>query len=663
MDLFAQLLVNALALGAIYALAAVAYTLIYGILELINFAFGEMFMLAAFFTISLMLNDVELFGLTVSMPAFSFWIAAPLAIVAAGGVGWAIERIGYRPLRFAPRLAPLITAIAISVILQSFAQTIWGPQEIPFPRFALTAAPPLVIGNVYISVVQIFVVIVAAVSMLCLHLYVKKSRAGRAMRATAQDINTARLMGIPVNRVIAQAFIIGSMLAGIAGILYGAVYGFAHPTMGFLPGLKALVAAVLGGIGNIPGAMLGGIVLGFAETFGAGYIPNGSAYRDAIAFGILALLLVFRPQGLLGIKLPDHHSERGGLSLEARRTWLDRAVVRLSGAVSNVGIRNGGGFALAGLLLLACLAVGWQSDHWGRVMLYVFLYAGLASGLNVIVGFAGLLDLGYVAFWAVGSYFTSIIFVEVLVNAYGFDPAALWWLFFVNIVLGGAFAGLLAVLLGYPTLRLRGDYLAIMTLGFGEIVRIVITNWVGLTRGPMGIRGIPLPAIFGVEMTSIVALIALAAALVAAVVGIVALLTRSYVGRAWEAIREDETAANAMGIGTSRYKLLAYAVSGFFGGVMGVFYAHTQQFISPMSFTLFENIVLLMLVVLGGMGTLWGPLVGAAVWIIFLEASRQLAFIEANPEFRFLGLGVLLVILMIYRPQGLVPRVPKKVET
>jgi branched-chain amino acid transport system permease protein len=283
----------------------------------------------------------------------------------------------------------------------------------------------------------------------------------------------------------------------------------------------------------------------------------------------------------------------------------------------------------------------------------VLIYALLASGLNIVVGFAGLLDLGFVAFWAVGSYFTSILFVEVLAKGYGVDMSSVWWLFYVNLLLGGGLAALFGMMLGYPTLRLRGDYLAIMTLGFGEIIRLVATNWVDLTRGPMGIRGIPVPSLFGYKLGSPVQLYLLGLVLLALAVFLIALMVRSYLGRAWVAIREDEAAAEAMGINTARYKLYAYSAGGFFGGVTGVFFAHSQQYISPLSFTLFENILILMLIVLGGMGTLAGPIIGAAIWVVFLEVARDMPFIQQHHELRFMALGILLVVLMIFRPQGL----------
>lgn len=659
MDFFGQLVVNAVMLGAIYSLTAVAYTLVYGVIQLVNFAFGELFMLGAFICVSLMLPSVALFGYIMVMPALPIWLAAPLAIVMVAGIGVVVERLAYRPLRNAPRLAPLIVAIAVSVLLQSLAQSIWGAQELRFPSFPMAKLPPIILfDTIYISVMEIVVLLVAIASMIALTAFVRMSRLGRAMRATAEDRTAAQLVGIPVNKVIAIAFLIGSAFAAVAGILYAQNYGFAHPTMGFLPGLKALIAAVLGGIGSIPGAALGGMILAFIETFAAGYLPNGSAYRDAIGFAILVLLLMFRPQGLLGRKELNEAPSGSLIGHTAQQVRRGMSTV-LTRPIDAFLTRMGAGSPVLNIALL-CIAIGCAfvitNDYWLRILIFVVTYGLLASGLNIVVGFTGLLDLGFVAFWAVGSYFTSIIFILVLKNQYGVDPAEIWWLLYVNLLVGGASAALLGLILGYPTLRLRGDYLAIMTLGFGEIIRILATNWIGLTRGPMGIRGIPTPSIFGFELGSPKYLYLLGVALASILLLVIARVVRSYVGRAWVSIREDEYAAEAMGVPTARYKLFAYAFGGFIGGVVGVFFAHSQQYVSPLSFTLFENILILMLIVMGGLGTFIGPFIGAFIWIVFLQLAQDIPFIQTHPELRFALLGLMLVILMIYRPQGLAAR-------
>ena len=318
---------------------------------------------------------------------------------------------------------------------------------------------------------------------------------------------------------------------------------------------------------------------------------------------------------------------------------------------------------LAVLLAIAVilpLVIG--SNRWITLMTVVVIYVVLASGLNIVVGFTGLLDLGYVAFYAIGAYYTAIIFNQVLKVKYGVDIDAYWWLTWVNLLVGGLLAALAGVLIGYPTLRVRGDYLAIMTLGFGEIIRIVANNWVGLTRGPSGISGIPKPAFFGFQFSTQQSLYYLGLGLALISLWTISRIVRSRIGRVWTAIREDEIAAEAMGIHTSRYKLLSYATGAFFAGVMGVFFGHYLNYISPSSFMLMESFLILSLVVLGGMGNIVGPVLGAVIWIGLQEWLRDFPFVQTHPEVRGIALGLILVLLMVFRPQGLLGSVRVALE-
>ncbi len=307
MDIFIQQLINGLVLGSIYALVALGYTMVYGILELINFAHGEITMIGAM--VSLAVINL-LIGSSLDLPGVMIVFMGVLtAIPACMALGFVIERVAYRPLRHAPRLAPLITAIGVSIVLQNVAMLIWGRQYISFP--AIIPIYRYEILGATISNLQIFIFIFSGILMAGLIMLVHKTRLGRAMRATAQSPQAASLMGVNVNNIIAITFILGSALAAIAGVMVGAYYGLAHYYMGFLLGLKAFCAAVLGGIGNIAGAMLGGLLLGVIESLGAGYIGDltggflGSHYQDVFAFLVLILVLVFRPSGLLGERVVE----------------------------------------------------------------------------------------------------------------------------------------------------------------------------------------------------------------------------------------------------------------------------------------------------------------------------------------------------------------------
>ena len=305
MDIFLQQIINGLTLGSVYAVVALGYTMVYGIIQLINFAHGEVVMIGAMvaFTVINALAGGSLPPLAVVL------IGALSAIPVCMVVGYSMERLAYRPLRHAPRLAPLITAIGVSIILQHLALMVWSRNVLAFPQ--IIKSQTYFIGGAGITTVQIAILAICVTLMASLALLVYRTPLGTAMRATAQNAQVAGLMGIDINRVIAVTFIIGAGLGAVAGVLFGTYYGIAQYTMGSVLGLKAFSAAVLGGIGNIPGAMAGGIVLGLVEALGAGYIGDltgnvfGSNYQDVFAFIVLILVLVFRPQGLLGERVGD----------------------------------------------------------------------------------------------------------------------------------------------------------------------------------------------------------------------------------------------------------------------------------------------------------------------------------------------------------------------
>jgi branched-chain amino acid transport system permease protein len=295
-----QQIVNGLALGAVYALIALGYTMVYGILELINFAHGEIYMIGAYLGI-LLLTFLTTVGLTQHHLALSLFLVFIGSAVFCVGYGLTLERVAYRPLRHANRLSPLISAIGMSIFLQNYVMLAQGSADKVFP-LNLTSEPVTVIG-VPISPLQIFIILTSVILMIGLHFFVRKTRLGKAMRATAQDKRMAGLVGIDINRVIAVTFVIGSVLAAAAGVMVAMYYGLVNFFIGYVAGIKAFTAAVLGGIGNIPGAMLGGFILGLVESLGAGYIS--SEYKDVFAFLILIGVLIFRPSGLLGEKTSE----------------------------------------------------------------------------------------------------------------------------------------------------------------------------------------------------------------------------------------------------------------------------------------------------------------------------------------------------------------------
>jgi len=305
MEIFFQQIINGLVQGSVYALVALGYTMVYGILGLINFAHGEVVMIGAMLTLS---SLTAMLGWGVP-PSLALPLSIVLAMLGCMALGYSIERIAYRPLRHAPRLAPLITAIGVSIVLQNLAMMIWGRGYHSFPQ--LIANNPHNFGGAIINNIQIIIFMLALAIMAALMAIVHRTRLGRSMRAVAENQHAAQLMGVNINRVISITFMLGSALAAVAGVMVSANYGLAHYYMGFLLGLKAFTAAVLGGIGNLRGAMLGGLLLGLIESLGAGYIGDltggffGSNYQDVFAFFVLIAVLVFRPSGLLGERLAE----------------------------------------------------------------------------------------------------------------------------------------------------------------------------------------------------------------------------------------------------------------------------------------------------------------------------------------------------------------------
>jgi branched-chain amino acid transport system permease protein len=308
--IFPQVLLDGIILGFMYALIALGYTMVYGVLEFINFAHSEIFIVGAFVGVEILLG-LKAAGILEALP----WVVVLLGILLAGMavsglLAVAVERIAYRPLRGAPRLIPLISAIGVSFFLQDlirFIESLWRSAfNLVYPtmdvlnhRFEITETND-------ISVKSIVVIVAALLMLWVLHVLVNRTKIGKAIRAVAEDQAAASLMGIDVNRMISLTFLIGGAMGGAAGVLFGVQYGLINPYTGFIPGLKAFTAAVLGGIGNIPGAMIGGIVLGLLEAFAASYMSLltggafGAEYKDIFAFSMLILILIFRPKGLLG---------------------------------------------------------------------------------------------------------------------------------------------------------------------------------------------------------------------------------------------------------------------------------------------------------------------------------------------------------------------------
>lgn len=294
---FIQQLINGLTIGSTYALIAIGYTMVYGIIGMINFAHGEIYMIGTYIAF-VVITGMAMLGIDFLPVILGFALIASMLI--ASTYGWAVERVAYRPLRGGNRLIPLISAIGMSIFLQNFVRIAQGSKDVSMPSLitgSWTFGPEDTF-QATLSYMQVVIFIATVISMVALTMFISRSKMGRACRAVAQDMKMANLLGINTNRVISTTFIIGASLAAVAGLLLGLYYGVTNPYIGFIAGLKAFTAAVLGGIGSIPGAMLGGIILGVTEAMTGAYLS--SEYKDVVSFGLLVLILLFKPTGLLG---------------------------------------------------------------------------------------------------------------------------------------------------------------------------------------------------------------------------------------------------------------------------------------------------------------------------------------------------------------------------
>ena len=610
-------IINGLDVGNIYALVAVGFTLIFGVARLINFAQGSVYMIGAY---TGWLLSVHL--------GWPFLAVLPVVILVTGLLGIIIERYTLRPLADAPAIAPLLSTIAVAVILDRAAELVFSPETQPFPPTVPFAIIP--IGNVSVTTLDL---IVAGIGFGCaavLFLFLRYHRFGWAIRATAQDRVAAVQMGVNVDLVNTVTFGIGSALGGVAGLLVGQYYASVAPSMGFQAGLKGFSAAIIGGLGSLPGAVIGGLVLGVAEAVGSNWL--GLDYRNLIAFVFLILVLTLRPGGLLGKPIVFQGSTTSAVFFSSGRplpipTWLIAAAVAV---------------ALVVPVALPLVPATLPTPYILQVLALAFIFGILAVSLNIVSGFAGQISIGHAALFAVGAYATSLLMLRLALPFWIALPLAV----LLTIAIGVALAA--------PALRLNGHFVAIATLGLGEIVYLLLLNWIDLTRGPMGLRGIPGVWLFNYELQAPRDYYWFSLLGLAFVATLAFGVNRSHLGRTLRAIREDEIGAAAQGVRPAHYKNLAFGISAFMAAIAGALYATQLTFISPDSFLTLVSIVILTMVVLGGMGNILGSIVAAIILMTLPELLRDLSVAgHSLADFRMLFYGVLLLMMIRLRPQGL----------
>lgn len=596
-------LISGLITGNTYALIAIGLSLIFGVAELVNFAHGSVFAVGAMIGWWL-----------VAVQGWPLWAALPATILATALLGLAIERFCIRPLADAPPIAPLLATVAVSLILDYAAQLIFSPETRRFP--ALLPTGNLRLGGLRVGTLDLAILGVSLGSVALLGLFLRHTRLGAAIRATAQDREAAQQMGVAIGAIQGLSFAIASGLAGIGGVLVGMYYSSVNPTIGFNAGLEGFAAATLGGLGSLPGALLGGLLLGVAESFGVTWF--GGSARTFITFAVLIGVLWLRPQGLFG---------SAGLALREP----------LTGTFFRAGrpVRFRRWQVLVCVLLAVVVLPLVGGNYLLRVGALVAIYATLALSLTLVSGTAGQISLGQAGLLAIGAYTSAL-----LATAHG-------WPFWATLPAAGIITGVLAAVIVAPALRLRGHYVSIATLGIGALVGAALLNFEGLTRGSLGISSIPAPALFGRALDTPGDFYLLSLVVLGACAALVAALQRSHLGRAWRAIREDEIGAQSFGVPLGGYKALVFALGGVIAGLGGSLLAYQYTFISPDVFTVAVSVLALTIVVLGGMANIPGAILGALVLVGVPELFRPLA------DARLLAYGVLLLLLVRFRPQGL----------
>lgn len=600
---FADQLINGLVIGNIYALIAIGLALIFGVANLINFAHGSVYMIGAY------VGWVCVTGLG--------WSLGPTFIVVAvvcGALGVLIERFGLRRLQSEARIAPLLATIGISFALDQLVQLIFSPNPQSFP--SPLPATRVMLGGVSIGALDALIAAVTITIAATLFAFLRFTRLGWALRATAQDREAAQQMGVDVNAINALTFAVAAVLGGIGGVMIGMYFTSVYPTMSYGAMLKGFAANLLGGLGSVPGAVIGGLLLGLIETFGVALL--GSTYRNLFTFVILIGVLVLRPTGLFGAQRAMPPEPLTGTfvanSKPVRIPWF---------------------VAIGGLVAAALLPFISSNPYLLQIFTNAWLFAMLALSITLVTGTAGQMSLGQAGFLAIGGYASALLAMR------------LGWPLELSLLAGAAIAAALGTLLTWPVFRLRSQYVALATLGIGEVINQIILNWEGLTNGVLGLSNIPPLSLFGLPIVETAPIYWFALAMLVVAALFQWRLMQSHLGRTWRAMREDEVAARAFGVSLNRYKALAFIAGGLIAGLSGAFTAHMYSYINNETFAATTSILGLTMAILGGMGNMSGAVVGAIALTALPELFRPLA------DARYLLYGVVLLLLVRFRPQGL----------
>jgi branched-chain amino acid transport system permease protein len=595
--------INGLVVGNIYALLAVGLALIYGVSHLINFAHGSIFMIGAYVG-----------WLCVTRLGTSLPLTLPAVAIACALLGMAIERVALRPLRGAPRIAPLLSTIGVGIVLDQAAQLMFtaDPHGIP----VAVSGRRMHIGAGTVGALDLLIAAIGIGSALLLYAFLRFTKLGWAVRATAFDREAAQQCGVDVDRVNSAVFAIAAALGGVGGFLVGIYYNSIDPGMGYQAGLKGIIAQMIGGMGNVPGAIAGSLLLGIIESYGIAIL--GTSYRNLFAFVVMILILALRPNGIFSrVRRLPPEPLTGTFIAPTTPVTIPPAVLlclAVAALLLPLFVRDG--------YVLETLGIGW-------------LYAVVAISLTLVAGTAGQISLGHAALLAIGAYASALLTKDLGLPVAASVPAA------------GIVAALLGTLLISPSFRLRGHYVTVATLGVGEVVTLVILNWDGLTAGPLGLAAIPPLSAFGSPATGGTAIYLVSFIVLGTLALMQQRLLASHLGRTLRAIRDDDVAARCCGVALLRYKSMAFAVAGFAAGVAGALMAHVFSYVNHETFTSQVSLLALTMVILGGLGNVFGAIIAAVLLVSLPELFRFAA------EYRMLVYGLALLALIRFRPQGL----------
>ncbi len=619
-----QLLVGGIAQGCVYGLIALGFVLIYKATEMVNFAQGDLMMLGSFVALTF-----------IGTMGMNYWMGLLVAAMAMAVFGYLLDAIVLRRIIGQPQFAVVILTISIGFLFRSFAGFIWGHETQNFPETPFTNRI-INAGGVILSLEHLSIIAGTLILAGLLYLFFNYTRLGNAMQAASQNQLAAYYMGIPVKHINSLIWALSAIVATIAGVLFAPV-SLVDPSNGFY-GIKAFAAAVIGGFGSLLGTVLGGLIIGVSETLAARYLPPG--FKEIVAYLIMLGVLIVRPHGLFSTlqRKEGLTGRRAAMRILFKTSYLDD--IRLfqhSGQVFWYSV-------LVACLLLAPLVLG---DFYVGELSYVFILAIAGVGLMLLIGFTGLVSLGHGAFMAIGAYTNTYLITKGVPFLIAFPVA-------------GIAALLAGILVAVPANRMAGIYLAIATLAFSQIVEQIIIRWESVTRGFQGLP-VPSPEILGHALARPWEFYYFCLAVLVLVVFAAVNLTRSPTGRAMVAIRDFEISAQSLGVNLVQYKTIAFAMSAGITGLAGALLAHKMRFISPDAFNILLSIQLLLMVVVGGLGSITGAILGAIFvgglpQAIALMRDYLPAAIARTPGLEPGLFGLVMVAIVLFEPLGIYGR-------